>query len=228
MKRRLGGFRIIATAFLDESRPQTKPSFSQGCLQAQSRHDNRVHTLQDKLEAPSSLRESVAKPRMMETQMLTLLRVDQKEVLHSIRTAVAGVASLLIARFCRLPESYWAAITTIIIMQSTLGAAWSVSKQRFVGTALGAAMGALLTAYAAQNVAAFGAGVFVLGLICALLRIGRNAFRYAAITLAIIMLVARAEPPWMIAVHRFLEISVGIAVGVLLTAVWPEPEPVAV
>ena len=31
---------------------------------------------------------------------------------------------------------------------------------------------------------AFGAGVFVLGFICALLRIGRNAFRYAGITRA--------------------------------------------
>ena len=56
-----------------------------------------------------------------ETEMLTLLRIDQKEVLHSIRTAVAGVGSLLIARFCRLPESYWAAVITLVIMQSTLG-----------------------------------------------------------------------------------------------------------
>jgi uncharacterized membrane protein YgaE (UPF0421/DUF939 family) len=164
---------------------------------------------------------------MMESEMLTWLRMDQKEVLHSIRTAVAAVGSLLIARFCRLPEPYWATITTIVIMQSTLGAAWTVSKERFMGTALGAAMGALLTAYAAQNVAAFGVGVFALGLICALLGIGRNAFRYAGITLAIVMLVARAEPAWMIAIHRFLEISVGIAAGLLLTAVWPEPEPAA-
>jgi hypothetical protein len=110
---------------------------------------------------------------------------------------------------------------------STLGAAWTVSKQRFAGTALGAAMGALLTAYTTQTVAAFGAGVFVLGVICALLRIGRNAFRYAGITLAIVMLIARAEPAWMIAIHRFLEISVGIAIGLALTAVWPEPEPAA-
>jgi len=159
--------------------------------------------------------------------MSTWVRVDQKEMLHSIRTAVAAVASLLIARFCRLPDAYWAAITTLVVMQSTLGAAWSVSKQRFAGTALGAAMGALLTAYAAQNVAVFGAGIFVLGLICALLRIGRNAFRYAGITLAIVMLIARAEPAWMIAIHRFLEISVGIAVGLLATAVWPESEPAA-
>ena len=42
-----------------------------------------------------------------------------------------------------------------------------------------------------------------------------------------VMLVARAEPAWMIAIYRFLEVSVGIAVGLLLTAVWPEPEPAA-
>src|SRR5271154_2821571 len=75
---------------------------------------------------------------MMESKMLTWPRMDQKEVLHSIRPAVAAVGSLLIAQFCRLPESYWAAVTAIVIMQSTLGAAWTVSKQRFAGTALGA------------------------------------------------------------------------------------------
>jgi uncharacterized membrane protein YgaE (UPF0421/DUF939 family) len=157
--------------------------------------------------------------------MLTWLRMYQREVLHSIRTAVAAVASVLIARLCRLPESYWAAITAIVIMQSTLGASWTISKQRFAGTALGAAMGALLAACAVQNVAVFGASVFVIGLICALLRIGRNAFRYAGIALAIVMLTAPTEPAWMTAIHRFLEISVGIAVGLLVIAVWPEPEP---
>jgi hypothetical protein len=98
-------------------------------------------------------RESAAKPRMMESKNVNVASIDRKEVLHSIRTAAVAIGSLLIARLCGLPESYWAAVTTIVIMQSTLGAAWTVSK--FAGTALGAAMGALLTAYAAQNVAAF-------------------------------------------------------------------------
>ena len=155
--------------------------------------------------------------------MMTRLRIDQKEVLHSIRTAIAAVGSVLIARLRRLPESYRAAITAIAIMQSTLGA-WTISKQRFAGTAHGAAMGALLTACAAQNVAAFRAGVFVLGLICALLRIKRSAFRYARIASAILMLTVPTEPAWMTAIQRFLEISVGIGVGLLLIAVWPESE----
>jgi hypothetical protein len=37
---------------------------------------------------------------------------------------------------------------------------------------------------------AFGASVFVLGFICALLRIGRNAFRYTGITRAVVITVS--------------------------------------
>ena len=152
-------------------------------------------------------------------------RVDQKEFVHAARTAIAAVSSLLIARSFRLPDPYWAAIATMIVMQSTLGAAWTVSKDRLAGTALGAAVGGLLATYAGQSVAVFGAGVFALGLLCAILRIDRSAYRYAGITLVIVMLIARTEPAWIIAIHRFIEISVGIAVGLILTAVWPESEP---
>jgi uncharacterized membrane protein YccC len=62
----------------------------------------------------------------------------------------------------------------------------------------------------------------VIGIICAALRVERNAYRYASITLAIVMLVPRTTSEWIIAVHRFLEVSIGIAVGLALTAVWPE------
>jgi uncharacterized membrane protein YgaE (UPF0421/DUF939 family) len=133
---------------------------------------------------------------------------------------------LLIGRLFRLPESYWAPITTIVVMQSTLGAAWTISRQRLAGTALGAAVGALLATYASGSVWAFGAGVLIVGVICALLRIERNAFRYAGITVAIVVLIAHTEPAWTVAIHRFVEISIGIAVGLIVTAIWPEePSP---
>src|SRR2546430_9513626 len=65
-------------------------------------------------------------------------------LVHSVRTAIACVASLLVARLFRLPEAYWAPITTMVITQSSLGAAFAVSWQRFVGTFLGAAVGAIV------------------------------------------------------------------------------------
>jgi uncharacterized membrane protein YccC len=152
------------------------------------------------------------------------LGIDRKEIVHSLRTAIAALASLLIAGLFKLPEAYWAAVTAMIVMQSTLGVALTVSRQRLAGTALGAAAGAVLATYAGENVFAFAAGLLVLGIFCAALRITRNAYRYAGITLAIVMLVAHTSPPWIIALHRFIEISIGIAVALLLTAVWPEPE----
>ena len=66
---------------------------------------------------------------------------------HSARTAVAAVVSLFVARWVGLSESYWAAITTLVVMQSTLGAALPISAQRLAGTALGAAVGALAGTY---------------------------------------------------------------------------------
>ena len=54
----------------------------------------------------------------------------------SLRTALAAVLSVLVARLFHLPESYWAAIATLIVMQSSLGAALPISVQRFVGTIL--------------------------------------------------------------------------------------------
>jgi uncharacterized membrane protein YccC len=163
---------------------------------------------------------------MPEYVQSTWLGVDRKELIHIVRSTIAAVVSLVIAGLFKLPEAYWAAVTTMIVMQSTLGGARTVSKQRLAGTALGAAAGALLATYAGSNVIAFAAGLLVLGLICAALRIGRNAYRYAGITLAIVMLVAHTQPAWITAVHRFIEISIGIAVGLVLTAICPEPEPV--
>ncbi len=146
-------------------------------------------------------------------------------LVHSARTAVAAVASLLAARLFRLPEAYWAPITTVVITQSSLGAALQVSGQRFVGTLLGAVVGALVAIYFGQHVLVFGICVFLLGLVCAVLHIDRSAYRFGGITLAIVLLIPRTGPAWPIAFHRFAEVSIGIGVALIFACVWPEREP---
>jgi uncharacterized membrane protein YccC len=141
---------------------------------------------------------------------------------HAARTAVAAVLSLVIARLLRMPEAYWAPISTLIAMQSNLGAALAISAQRFAGTSLGASVGALVALRYPGNAVAFGIAVFAIGALCAGVGIGRVAYRYAGITMAIMLLVAHRETVWITAVHRCIEVSVGLAVGVLLTATWPE------
>jgi uncharacterized membrane protein YgaE (UPF0421/DUF939 family) len=137
----------------------------------------------------------------------------------SLRTAVATVASLLLARTLKLPEFYWAPISTIVIVLSTippLTLAW----QRFAGTAMGAALGALLATYAPNHWAVYGAGIFLCGVLTTIARHG-GSYRFAAITLSIVLLIAHTRPPWVVAVHRFVEVSLGIAVALLITLIWP-------
>jgi len=156
--------------------------------------------------------------RILEWTSAGLNRVS---VEHVMRTTLAATASLAIAELFRLPEPSWSAISTMVVTQSTLGAAWTISGERFAGTALGATAGALLATYAGSGLPVFAAGIFALGMVCALLHLDRTAYRFAGITL-IIVVIAASGPAWKIAMHRFFEVSLGIVIGLIMTAVWPE------
>ncbi len=145
-------------------------------------------------------------------------------VVHSTRTAVAAVASLLAARLLGLPQAYWAPITTLVVTQSSLGAAFTVSWQRFVGTVLGAVTGAIAASHFGPDMLIFGTCVFILGLFCAVAHSDRSAYRFGGVTLAIVLLVPRTGPAWQIAFHRFAEVSIGLGVALILAWVWPERE----
>lgn len=146
-------------------------------------------------------------------------------VVHSGRTAVATLASLLAARLFRLPEAYWAPITTIVITQSSLGAAFTVSWQRFVGTVLGAVLGASVASLLGSRALVFGMCIFILGLLSGVIHSDRSAYRFGGVTLAVVVLIPRTGPAWQTAFHRFAEVSVGIGVALIFAMVWPEREP---
>jgi hypothetical protein len=56
-------------------------------------------------------------------------------------------------------------------MQSTFGVALFISAQRFAETAVGAVLGALAATYFRGNVAVYGVLLFLIGLLCAVLRV---------------------------------------------------------
>ena len=93
-----------------------------------------------------------------------------------------------------------------------------------MGTALGAAVGAIVASYFGPRVLVFAASVFILGLLCALVRSDHSAYRFGGVALTIVLLIPQTGPPWKIAFHRFAEVSIGIAVALVMTVVWPERE----
>ena len=146
---------------------------------------------------------------------------------HSVRTALAATASVIVARLVQMPEAYWAAIATLVVMQSTLGATLTLSIERIVATALGASVGALEAHYFGANLIAFLVAIVLIGLLSYGFRLEKTAYRYASVTLAIIVLIPRSNPAWIIALHRFIEVSVGIIVALIVVGLWPERSPIA-
>jgi len=160
--------------------------------------------------------------RDMSAQLIewVIARQNPPSIAYVILSALAAVASYVIAHLFHLPEAYWAPMSTLIVMQLTLSAAFPIAVQYVVGTAVGAAFGAAADIYFHTSVWAFGAAIVLVGLLCVALRIERSAFRYACITLVIVMLVPRSMSSGLVALRRFFEVSIGIAVGLVLFAVW--------
>jgi uncharacterized membrane protein YgaE (UPF0421/DUF939 family) len=155
------------------------------------------------------------------TKVTQLLGLNRQHLFISLRAGVASVLSYLLAKGLRLPEFYWAPISTIVILLSTIDPL-TLAWQRFVGTALGAALGALIATHFTVNWMVYGAGIFVCGVLSAILRL-HSAYRFAAIALTIVLLVTHGRPPWTLALHRFIEVSLGIVVALVVTLVWRLP-----
>src|SRR5579863_1189035 len=140
---------------------------------------------------------------------------------QAIKTAVAGVISLWVTNLFHLPQGYWAAISALIVMQSNVGATLNASRTRLAGTAVGALVGGLFVAVFGTGILGFALAVTIAFLLCDLLHLAESQ-RLATVTVAIIMLIGRASSAWVVAVHRFAEVALGILIALLVSlALWP-------
>jgi uncharacterized membrane protein YgaE (UPF0421/DUF939 family) len=135
----------------------------------------------------------------------------------AVKTGIAAIVSLILARMVRLPESYWAPISAIIVTYSDVSAALKASRNRLIGTALGVSIGAAFAGEFGQHLWSFGIAVMITMLLCAVLGLA-DASRLAGVGVAIVMLVGHAGSPWVVALHRFCEVSIGIVVAVAISA----------
>src|SRR5580704_4334527 len=117
---------------------------------------------------------------------------------QAIKTAVAGLASMYVARLFHLPEGYWAAISALIVMQSNVGATLSASRTRLAGTAVGAVVGGVFVAMFGMNAMGFVLAVTIAFFVCDLLHLAESQ-RLATVTVAIIMLIPHTSAAWVIA-----------------------------
>ena len=163
-------------------------------------------------------------PDDLTVKLWTWKRENLPSIWEAVRTSVAATLAVVVARLIGMPEAYWAAMGTLLVMQSTLHATLTSSIQRIVATALGASVGAIEASYFGTNLIAFAVALVLLGLLSIAFRMEKSAYHYAGSTLAIVALIPRANAPWIIAAHRFIELTIGVLVALAVVAVWREEQ----
>ena len=142
-------------------------------------------------------------------------------LIHAAKTALAAALCWWLAVRFGLHEGFWGAISAIIVLQSNFGATISASRDRLIGTLIGAIFGfsfSLLGAppwnYALAVLAAI--------LLCSLLGL-RSSSRLAGVTITIIMLVRTAGSHWTLALDRVIQVAFGIIIALgVSTFVFPD------
>src|ERR1035441_879804 len=65
----------------------------------------------------------------------------QRLLIHAAKTALAAALCWWLAARFGLHDGYWGAISAIIVLQSNFGATITASRDRILGTAIGASFG---------------------------------------------------------------------------------------
>ena len=146
---------------------------------------------------------------------LNRVRIEQ-----AFKAALAGIISLYAAQIIKLPQAYWAPISAFIVLHSDVKSTFRASLNRLAGTAIGALVGATFVYCFGSNLLWMGLAVLVTVLTCAALNMAES-YRLGCVTVAIVMLIKSADSPWATAMHRFLEVALGIAVALAISTVFP-------
>src|ERR1035438_10294246 len=145
----------------------------------------------------------------------------QRLLIHAAKTALAAALCWWVAARFGLHDGYWGAISAIIVLQSNMGATVSASRDRILGTLIGAVLGFSFSLFGVlpwNYVLAVLAAVIVCGLLGL-----RSSSRLAGVTITIIMLVHAAGPRWDLALVRVGEVMLGIVVALAVTTlVFPD------
>ncbi len=147
--------------------------------------------------------------------MVTLDKVNWK---HGLKTAIAAGVCLGLVRVVGLKPGFWACISTIVVMQSESADTLVASRDRLIGTALGALVGLGVSYFWNGHLIVYAMAVLVCMLVPEIAGL-KTAGRMAGVTVTIVLLAANSRSHWEVAYDRFLEVSFGIVVAVVVSKV---------
>ena len=144
---------------------------------------------------------------------------------HSLRLAVVVMVGYAIGAYFSLQNAYWILLTIIVIMRPNYGLTKTRSKQRTVGTLIGAAI-AVGIVYITQNLIVYGF-LSVISLVVAFAMVQKN-YKTSAIfvTLSVVFIYALLEPNVLNVIqYRVVDTLIGAGLATIGNIIlWPSWE----
>ncbi|MFZ0747506.1 MAG: FUSC family protein [Terracidiphilus sp.] len=164
-------------------------------------------------------------------QLAVKLRLEQPQgllswehrrlVIHATKTALAAALCWWLAMRFGLHDGYWGAISAIIVLQSNFGSTITASRDRLLGTLIGALFGFSFSLFGTLPWNYLGAVILAVT-VCGLLGF-RSSSRLAGVTITIVMLVQKTGSHWTLALDRVGQVILGIVVALVVsTLVFPD------
>jgi len=136
-------------------------------------------------------------------------------LLLAAKTAAAAGICYWLAHLAGLQDGYWGSISAIIVLQSNVGSTVTASRDRLLGTLIGAAFGAVFSLLG-TGIWPYLLAVILSMVTCSLLGL-KTSSRLAGVTVTILMLVHRTGSNWTMPLHRVLEVLLGIVVALAIS-----------
>jgi len=134
----------------------------------------------------------------------------------ALRTMLAGLITFTLAHLLELPQGYWAVLTSVIVMQASVGGSLKAGLDRMLGTVAGAIWGVSVTlAIPHHDTLTLGLTLAVALTPLALVAALKPNYRVAPVTAIIVLLSTTGVQlgPVRYAIDRVLEIGLGCLVG---------------
>ena len=147
--------------------------------------------------------------------------IDTERVIHSIKTALACLIGLLLAKLVQFAVDQWLIITIAVVMcaQANVGSMLTKSKMRFLGTLSGSLIAGFTIALLGTSTIVIACVIAISSIIFSYIATSEKSYNESgtlgAVTVIIILL--GQNPSLYTAAHRFLEISAGILIAALVS-----------
>jgi uncharacterized membrane protein YccC len=156
------------------------------------------------------------------SSILRFVTTRSSELRLAVRVTSAAILAFALAKLLGFAHGYWAVITAIIVMQTSVGGSLKAAVDRLLGTMAGALYGAAIAiAIPHATTPALATAMVAAILPLALLAAIKPSFKAAPITAFIVLLPLSGQEvaPLTYALDRILEISVGSLVGMATSLV---------